>query len=201
MKTRMRWTGAALACALLAGCSQPEARPVSKVEKRVASPPNIMQFYASPPEVEKGGRTLLCYGVENARTVWLSPPRQELTASHTRCVEAFPSATTKYTLTAEGEVGPAATKEVTVSVGPPAPPRAQIVEVTISSLSVRPGEPVSICYEVKNAASVSIEPIQYRGGPQSKGCTLVQPRETTTYTVTARGARNEDSERVTVKVQ
>jgi len=204
MKTLVSWIALAVAGAILAGCSSSNA-PASDPKKNAAESakpsPKITQFYASPPGVPRGERTLLCYGVESARTVWLSPPRQELSAAFSRCVEAVPAATTTYTLTAEGESGPAATRELTVTVGPPAPPRARIVEVVISALSVARGAPVSICYQVENASSVTIEPIQYRGGPQAKGCAMDHPRETTTYTVTVRNARNEDAERVTVKVQ
>ena len=47
----------------------------------------------------------MCYGVENASTVWLEPPRQELSAALSRCVEVFPEADTTYKLTAQGADG------------------------------------------------------------------------------------------------
>ncbi len=89
--------------------------------------------------------------MENARAVWLSPPRRPLSAAYSRCVEVTPAATTTYELTAEGRDGATATKRLTVTVvAPPAAPRARIVDVTVSALSVSAGQPVSICYTVEN---------------------------------------------------
>ena len=41
-----------------------------------APPPKITQFYATAPKLQRGEKETLCYGVENATDVWLSPPRQ-----------------------------------------------------------------------------------------------------------------------------
>src|ERR1051325_6085101 len=131
----MAWTQAA--------CTPPQ----KKAESPKSEPVRITQFYATAPQLARGEKELLCYGVENAKTVWLSPPRQELTASATRCVEANPVATTTYTLTAQGASGVPVTQDVTITVGPP---RAKIVEVKISSLEIKRGEPLSICYRVEN---------------------------------------------------
>jgi hypothetical protein len=60
---------------------------------------------------------------------------------------------------------------------------------------------VSICYTVENSTDVRIEPIHFSGGAKTHNCTLDQPRQTTTYTVTAKGASTQDTERVTVAVQ
>jgi hypothetical protein len=54
---------------------------------------------------------------------------------------------------------------------------------------------------VENALGVNIDPINFKGGPDPKGCAIDKPARTTTYIVTARGAENQDTERVTVKVQ
>jgi hypothetical protein len=118
-------------------------------------------------------------------------------------VEATPAATTTYTLTAEGLDGVTAIRRFTVAVGtePPAGPRAKIVDVTVSALSVSAGQPVSICYTVENSTEVRIEPIHFSGGARSKNCAVDQPRQTTTYIVTAKGHAGQDVERVTVAVQ
>lgn len=161
-------------------------------------PVRITQFYATTPKLPLGDKELLCYGVENAKTVWLSPPRQELTASAARCVEVNPVSTTTYTLSAEGAAG-SRTQEVTVDVGSP---RARIVEVKVSTLDLMRGEQLSICYRVENAKSVEIQPIHFRSGPRSEGCTMTSPHETTTYVVSVVGADGDkDEERVTVRVR
>jgi hypothetical protein len=175
------------------------SRPPSPASPPEPEPVRIIQFYATAPKLARGEQELLCYGVENAKTVWLSPPRQELTASASRCVEVTPSSTTTYILTAEGTAGQPATQAVTVDVGAP---RAKIVEVKLSTLDLKRGDQLSICYKVENAKSVEIQPIHYHGGPKSDACTLTSPHETTTFVVTAIGAEGDkDEERVTVKVR
>jgi hypothetical protein len=186
---------AALGC--FAGCSRPEPPP--KTTPKVAETVKITQFYTSTPTVARGEKGLVCYGVENAKSVWLSPPRQELSAALSRCVDVTPDATTTYTLTAEGADGQRSTKDVNITVGAA---RARIVEVKVSALEVGRGMPVSICYRVSNAASVRIEPIHFRGGSKGEACTVASPQETTTYVVTVAGAGgDQDQERVTVKVR
>jgi hypothetical protein len=194
----------AAALLVLAACSGP-TRPAPSAERASSSPvppagPKITQFYASRASMVRGEQNLLCYGVENATSVWLSPPRRELSAAYSRCVEVNPSDTTIYILTAQGEGGPTITRELQVTVKA-AVPRAHIIDVTVTSLTARPGEPVSICYRVENAESVRITPAGFRAGPDAKGCAIVRPQQTTTYTVSAHGGGVEDQERVTIKVQ
>jgi hypothetical protein len=201
---RRRLALAALASAgwIHSGCSGPEKpAPSAKVAAKPAEPPRITQLYTTTPTLARGEKGLLCYGVENAKRVWLSPPRQELSAALSRCVEAAPPATTTYTLTAEGADGESVTRELTITLGPPKPPPVRIVEVTVNALQVRRGDVVSICYHVEHATGVRIDPLEYRAGSDAKGCATDQPRQTTTYTVTAKGAGSEDHENVTVKVQ
>ena len=202
------------ACALIAaalwtqaGCSsgeKPAAPPPAKTAPaRPPDPVRITQFYATAATLHPGEKELLCYGVENARAVWLSPPRRELSAAYSRCVEVTPAATTAYELTAEGRDGKTVTGRLTVTLEapPPARPRARIVEVTVSALSVSAGQPVSICYTVENSTEVRIEPIHFEGGAKLHNCAVDQPRQTTTYIVTAQGASGQDTEKVTVAVQ
>jgi hypothetical protein len=201
----LAWALIAAALWTQAGCSSAEkpAAPVKTAEARAPDPVRINQFYATARTFRPGDKELLCYGVENARVVWLSPPRRQLSAAYSRCVEVTPAATTTYELTAEGRDGQTVIKRLTVAVGaaPPARPRAKIVDVTVSALSVRAGQPVSICYTVENVTEVRIEPIHFSGGAKSNNCTVDQPRQTTTYIVTAKGAGSQDTEKVTVAVQ
>ncbi len=178
-------------------CSRPPSQPSEAPKK--AEPVRITQFYATAPVLRPGEKELVCYGVENAKTVWLSPPRHEVSAALSRCVEVSPSATTTYTLTAEGADGQHASKDVTVTMGKP---RARIIEVKVSSVNVKRGEAVSICYRVENARVVEIEPLRYRAVAKNDGCTMDTPQRTTTYVVSAVGEDGEgDHERVTVTVR
>ena len=75
----------------------------------------ITQFYTTSGQVAKGEKALVCYGVENASSVWMEPPRQELSAALARCVEVFPEVDTTYKLTAQGADGKPVTRELKVS--------------------------------------------------------------------------------------
>jgi hypothetical protein len=190
----------AVSCFQIA-CSSPAGSNAGKsaAPSPASDPVRITQFYATAPRLASGEQELLCYGVSNAKKVWLSPPRQELSAALSRCVEVTPKETTAYTLTAEGDSGPPATSELTVTLGPP---HVKIVDVTVSSLTVKPGDAVSLCYNVHFAQSVTISPIGFHSGAGNHGCTMVQPKTTTTYTVVAVGpAGDKDEQPVTVKVQ
>jgi hypothetical protein len=189
-------TGVAAAACLLASCSKPSPAPPPKSE---SLPAKITQFYASPPAIGRGEKTLLCYGVENAKAVTLAPGNQTLSAALSRCIDVTPAETTTYTLTAEGD-GPAAKQETTVTVGAAKPPGVKIIEVKVSSLDLKRGEPLSICYKVSNAKSVKIDPAVPPSN-MNPNCGIAHPERTTTYTVTAVGAGgDQDQERVTVKV-
>jgi hypothetical protein len=192
MTFRIRTLGAAALCGLC-GCSQPATQPPPKAA--TPAPVRITQFYASAPQLAKGEKGLLCYGVENAKSVWLSPPRRELSAALSRCIEVEPAQTTTYTLTAEGDSG-TVKQDLTLTLGPA---KAKIIEVQVSTLEIKRGDAVSICYKVENARGVSIEP---QTTPSEKpNCGIAHPDRTTTYTVTATGAGGDrDQEHVTVKV-
>ena len=196
----MRPLAAIVGAVILAGCGHPPPQSAGESTKGKAPPSaaRITQFYATAPAVARGEKELLCYGVENASTVHLAPPPQELSAAISRCVEVNPTQTTTYTLTAEGAGGPPATQELTVTVGPP---HVKIIDVTVSSLTVPPGGLVSLCYHVENARSVEIDPIRFHGPSTPRGCGTDTPRKTTTYVVTAIGAEgSRDQEHVTVQV-
>jgi hypothetical protein len=190
----------AAAAWIFAGCSSaPTTAPAAGVAGPESRAVRITQFYTTSPKLARGEKALLCYGTDDARKVWLSPPRQELSPALAQCVEVSPAATTTYTLTAEGDGGQAAKLDLTVTVGPP---RARIVAVTVSTLEVARGQAVSLCYEVENATQVRIDPIAFGRGASPKACTSDYPLRTTTYVVTATGAGGDrDQERVTVRVK
>ena len=174
---------------LLCSCSRPAATvPDSSKTAR------ITQFYVREPILPKGEKTLLCYGVENAKTVRIQPPVDRVWPAISRCFDIGPSTATTYTLTVEGEDRQPVTQAVTVQIGSALP---KIIEVVVNSLSVHAGEQVRVCYKVKNAKSVKIAP-----GTPEHGCVVDKPKKTTTYTVTASNAEGlTDTERVTINVK
>lgn len=197
------WMLAALACLVLVGCGGPETPSMAPQTKvAVAEPVKITQFYTTTPQVPRGEKGLICYGVENAKAVSISPPKRELSASISRCIEVEPEGKTTYTLTAEGADGKAATREITVEREATHVGGVHILNVNISAAEVNPGDAVSICYKVENAQSVTVEPTKYRGGPAHDGCVVDQPQKTTSYVVRAKGTSGDtDQERVTIKVR
>ena len=192
------WLGVA-AAGLLSGCGGPQKPAATTSRNPLDDAARITQFYTTSGTVAKGEKALVCYGVENASSVWMEPPRKELSAALARCVEVFPEADTTYTLTAQGADGKPVTRELKVTVGAPL---AKLVNVNISAVEVKAGELVSVCYTVEHARAVTIDPIRFRGGSAGKGCATDQPRKSTTYTISALGtAGDKDQEQVTVRVK
>jgi hypothetical protein len=60
----------------------------------------------------------LCYGVENAKSVRISPSIPGVYPSTNRCLEIVPERTTHYTILAEGFDGRVATQSFTLAVQP-----------------------------------------------------------------------------------
>jgi hypothetical protein len=79
-------------------------------------PVRILQFYASVGALMPGEKAQLCYGVENARSVKISPAMQGVYPSISHCLEIVPEHTTHYTILAEGFDGAVATKSFTLPV-------------------------------------------------------------------------------------
>ncbi len=124
----------------LCSCSRPAAT-TSDAGKAA----RITQFYAREPALPKGEKILLCYGVENAKTVRIDPPVDKVWPALSRCFDVAPSTPTTYALPAEGEDGQPVTKSVTVQIGSALP---KIIEVVVNSLSVHAGEQVSVCCSI-----------------------------------------------------
>jgi hypothetical protein len=60
----------------------------------------IQGFYVENGALSPGQKTLLCYGVVNAKTVSIDPPVGDVWPSLSRCMEIAPTKTTHYILTA-----------------------------------------------------------------------------------------------------
>jgi hypothetical protein len=78
-------------------------------------PVRILRFNASVGAVAPGQTAQLCYSVENARIVRISPMQSAWPAQE-RCFEVVPEHTTHYTLLAEGFDGTVAARSFTLSV-------------------------------------------------------------------------------------
>jgi hypothetical protein len=114
-------------------------------------PVKILQFYASVGMLTQGDKALLCYGVENAKSVRISPTMDNVYPALNHCLEIGPEHTTHYTIVAEGYDGRVATKSFTLPVQgfPPAPPRrvnyADLSPVSRPSYSAATGSTAAAC--------------------------------------------------------
>jgi hypothetical protein len=190
-----------IAAAISLACCAPQPKKKETVPG-ADTKVRILQFYPRDPVIPSGEKGMLCYGVENAKKVRLLPAVEAVWPALTRCFEIAPLQQITYTLMAEGDDGQEVTKSVTVKIGAP---RVRIIEVSVNSLDVQAGEQVSVCYKVKNAASVTVVPGRLLNTgietPEHR-CFIDKPQRTTLYTVTAVGVGGDrDTERVTVRVR
>ena len=91
-------------------------------------PVRILRFYATSGIIQAGETTQLCYGVENAKTVRISPPVAKVAPASRRCLDIVPLHTTHYTLLAEGYDGRVVVQSLTLPVERTPKPRPQAVE-------------------------------------------------------------------------
>jgi hypothetical protein len=78
----------------------------------------ILDFYASPPTVRLGQKSLICYGVNAAESVRLDPPVEQLHPAVSHCFQVAPSRDTEYKLTVRDRAGHTLTQSLTIQVKP-----------------------------------------------------------------------------------
>lgn len=79
-------------------------------------PVRILQFYSSVGSIKAGEKALLCYGVENAKSVRIAPMMEGESPSYNHCLEVAPRRTTHYTILAEGFDGHVVMQSLTLPV-------------------------------------------------------------------------------------
>jgi hypothetical protein len=151
--------------------------------------------------------------VENAVEVRLSPPIEQLKPAFSRCFEVRQEKTTEYTLTAIGRDGREATASLTIRRGaarPAAklPPGEPLTDgaLSIGDFNANPGRiargaAAVLCFSVRNASAVRVEPGAVKLGAVQRGCFYVTPEATTTYTLTAEGGGKSVRKQLTVAVE
>ena len=150
----------------------------------------ILQFYAREGTVTEGGKTLLCYGVLNAKSVRLDPPVANVYPSLNRCVEAAPGGQTLYTLTAEDQAGRTVSAALTLAVAPDPEtfPRIKSFAIAKRERDYAGKWIFSLTYSLENCEEVSIDPPVFPTLHRSPfGSFYVAPAKTTTYTLTVTG--------------
>jgi hypothetical protein len=144
--------------------------------------PQVVVFVASPPNIDAGSSTKLCWQVTGATSISIQPGvGSNLNAND--CATVSPSTTTTYTLTATNATGQIQVN-ATVNVG----------TVKINSFTANPvtstaaGNPVTLSWTTSNATSVVL--IGSEIGPQNlpaNGTFQINPITNSVYTLTAYG--------------
>jgi hypothetical protein len=186
-------TGALL---LLAGCGDatPPNEPAGRVE-----PVRITQFYSPTPRVALGEQVTLCYGVQNAVSVRVEPPVEELMPSLARCLVFAPKGAS-YTLVARGKGGDEVSQTVTIGLNGDRP---KFTDLRVNATRVKPGESVQFCFKAVHATAVAGGPGRFaQGGNPAADCLVDNPQRTTVYRLTvstADGLSDADEIKVEVK--
>jgi hypothetical protein len=147
--------------------------------------PRILVFSLNPTTINPGGSSQLCWNVENATSVTITPGIG--TVKNNDCVTVSPTATTTYTLTATTGTGSAtatATATATLTVG-------GVKVLTFSQspeFSQKAGDPVVLTWSTSGATSVQIVGFGTPSGAlPANGSITVNPITNVDYTLTAYG--------------
>ena len=76
----------------------------------------ILSYSINPPAVAPGGRAVICYGVNNAKTVQIVPTIEGVGPALSRCIEIHPTRTTEYELKAQDAAGHSVSQKLTIQV-------------------------------------------------------------------------------------
>lgn len=158
----------------------------------------ILQFYAREGELIEGNKSVLCYGVLNAKSVRIEPPVEGVTPSLNRCVEVAPERETRYTLTAEGVDGRTVSESFVLGVRAD---EAELPKITTFAVSKRERDYAgkwifSVRFAAQNPEEVSIDPPVFPTLHKSPmGSFYVAPARTTTYTLTVTGKRGHKAQK------
>jgi hypothetical protein len=150
----------------------------------------ILQFYAEGASAQQGQRTLICYGVLNAKSVRMEPPVADLTPAVNRCVGVTETRNTRYTLIAEGNDGQtiSASFELAAHADEDSLPKITRFDVADRKPDYSGRMVYMIVFAQTNGQEISIDPPAFRtlhGAPT--GQFYVAPQTTTTYTLTVTG--------------
>lgn len=198
---------AILLAALALGACSSSNKPAEPSPAK-PSPAKITLFYPNQNIVARGEKVLICYGVENAVSVTIDPPVEQLKPSYNRCFDVLPQKSGKYTLRATGKDGSTVEKSFEIRLEgtartPTQRSAGQLIHFFVANKNeVRPGEQVMLCYEVSNASDVTLTPDPHVPLARPKGCVQVSPNADTTYKLKVQGANGvteEDDVKVRVR--
>ncbi len=178
----MKWLALGVLVFLVttAGCTPAESPSPTPTVTLLA----INSFSAYPATVPPGGSSTLSWTVSGAESIEIDTGAGEVASKGTTVVS--PAATTVYTLVATDAEGETitATAEVTVANALSLTTDLPVIESFIADPPrVSEGEASTLSWVVSNTWSVVITPVG--GSFTPSGSTMVLPKITTTYTLTA----------------
>jgi hypothetical protein len=150
----------------------------------------ILQFYAREGNIVEGTKSVICYGVLNAKSVRIEPPLAGVSPSLNRCVEVYAEKATRFTLTAEGADGRSVSESFVLGVRADQEtlPRIRTFEITKRERDYTGKWIFSVAFSAENPEEVSIDPPAFPTLHRSPmGRFYVAPDKTTTYTLTVTG--------------
>jgi len=154
--------------------------------------PRILNFVATPQEIDPGEFSTLVWEVEGADEVSISPALGGVDSNGSSDVQ--PMTDTTYTLTARNEHG-----EVSQSVVVAVREQVRIIEFKSSKTTVQnPGEPAVLSWVTENATRVEL--VNF-GEVAADGSQEVNPVGTTLYTLIAYGENSQVQATVTLNVE
>jgi hypothetical protein len=149
----------------------------------------ILSFYPRDVEITEGEKTVLCYGVSDAKSLQIDPPVAGVSPALSRCVEVRPKSETRYTLTAVGSDGQAVSQSATIRIGieQETLPKITSFQIDRQQKDYAGRTIFTLSFADRNAEEVSIDPPVFQtlhGAPS--GQFSVRPDKTTTYTLTVK---------------
>ena len=164
----------------------------------------ILQFFAREGSIVEGDKSVICYGVLNAKSVHLEPPLDPVYPALNRCLEVSAARETRFTLTAEGNDGRSVSESFVLGVRPDINTLPRITSFGISKRERDyTGKWIfSLTFAAQNPEEVSIDPPVFPTLHRSPmGSFYVAPEKTTTYTLTVTGKYGHKAQRqLTVQV-
>ena len=157
---------------------------IRQVEVAVVRRARILHFQAQPQLVRRPGeRAQLCYEVAETEQASIEPEAGPVETRQRNCVFVAPSRTTDYTLTAIGSDRTPVTQSATIALSlAPA-----TVRLWADRRAAFRGQPVNICYEVREASYADITPYLGRVQVPGRGCSQLPLQRTTIFTLRAQG--------------
>jgi hypothetical protein len=192
-----RYVGATTTFRLTAsGETAPAAQAAATVTLSLRPPPPpppppqqaaILDFRANPTLLTAPGATQLCFRAQNAEYASIAPGGPQPSAPNGGCVPRRIGETTTFTLSVGRQGSAPVRRDTTVTVAPvpPPTPRPIIERFDASAPSLDRPREVQLCFRVRNAQRLTLDPAGAQPQSNSVGCVTRFVGATTTFRLNA----------------